>query len=76
MFKKIDYHLSLMLKVQILCERYSCSNHLNLGMKAECLTKTFSYLKLNLNISPEQKMVETQAVKSVFENTNQAVFSI
>ena len=45
-------------------------------MKAECLTKTFSYLKLNLNISPEQKMVETQAVKSVFENTNQAVFSI
>ena len=39
-----------------------CSNHLNLEMEAECLTKNLSYLNLNIS-SPEQKMVETAVIK-------------
>ena len=29
--------------------QHSCSNHWNLEMEAECLTKTLSYLKLNIS---------------------------
>ena len=40
---------------------HGCSNHSNLEMEAECLTKTLSYL--NLNIS-RTKTADKQAVKS------------
>ena len=43
---------------------HGCSNHLNLEMEAECLTKNLSHL--NLNIS-RKKMVETSCKKYILE---------
>ena len=47
-------------RIRMLSISHGCSNHSNFEMETECLTKTLSYL--NLNIS-EQKMVETSCKK-------------